>query len=264
MFISYFDESGDDGYPVYSSPLFVLSSLYMAETDWQENFSIVHTFRKALKSKYNFPVKQEFHTKEFVTDKSIYHGLYTHQQRHDILFDFCHCLSAMKIKCISVVIDKSKIRRPKYDVLEKALTYNVQRIENDLNRPGVDSRYIIITDEGRVSKMRSTTRAIQKINFIPSYLYPGSSYRREVKNLIEDPLPKDSSESYFIQMADLVSFVVSLYGKQNLCNPAISFSKRISAVLSSGDEIRLMDVLKPVFNNKASRSNPYGIVFYPK
>lgn len=48
MFISYFDESGDDGYPVYSSELFVLSCLYMHETHWKENLQIVQAFRLLL------------------------------------------------------------------------------------------------------------------------------------------------------------------------------------------------------------------------
>ncbi|WP_204279881.1 hypothetical protein, partial [Serratia marcescens] len=71
-----------------------------------------------------------------------------------------------------------------YDVLKNALTYNVQRIENDLNI-NPDNRFMIITDEGRVSKMRSTTRQIQKINFIPS-MFNYDTYRKEIEKLIED------------------------------------------------------------------------------
>lgn len=263
MFISYFDESGDDGYPVYSSELFVLTSVYMHHSFWKENYSMIHEFRKFLKATYGMPVKQEFHTKEFITDKSYYHGVYTPEQRKEILICFCKMFCTLNIKCISVVIDKKKINRPSYDVLKNALTYNVQRIENDMSRISADARFIIITDEGRVGKMRSTTRSIQKINYIPS-MFNSSGYRKEIKNLIEDPLPKSSDQSYFIQLSDMLSFIISLYAKQNLCNPKIDWGNRIRAVLNYGDEILLMDLLKPQLNTKASRSNEYGIVYYPK
>ncbi len=38
MFISYFDETGDDDYPKYSSELFVLTSIYMYFLDWKSNY----------------------------------------------------------------------------------------------------------------------------------------------------------------------------------------------------------------------------------
>ncbi len=38
MFISYFDEIGDDGYPKYSSELFVLTSIYMYFLYWKSNY----------------------------------------------------------------------------------------------------------------------------------------------------------------------------------------------------------------------------------
>ncbi|MBM3404995.1 MAG: DUF3800 domain-containing protein [Bacteroidetes bacterium] len=263
MYISYFDESGDDGYPVFSSELFVLTSIYMYYTFWKENYNRIHQFRKSLKTNYNIPVKQEFHTKEFITDKSIYHGVYSPAQRKEILIHFCQLLADINIKCISVVIDKNKINRDKYDVMKNALTYNVQRIENDLNRISMGARFIIITDEGRVSKMRSTTRSIQKINYIPS-MWNRGNYRKEIKDLIEDPLPKSSNQSYFIQLSDMISFIVSLYAKQNLCNPKLEWGKRIRSVLNYGDEIQLMNIIKPRMNIKASRSNDFGIVYYPK
>lgn len=53
---------------------------------------------------------------------------------------------------------------------------------------------MIISDEGRVSKMRDTARMLQRINYIPSQ-FNYASYQKEIKTLIEDPLPKNSKES---------------------------------------------------------------------
>lgn len=139
----------------------------------------------------------------------------------------------------------------------------MQRIENDLMSVGEGNKFIIITDDGRVAKMRQTTRAIQKINFIPSK-FDFTSYRKEIRNLIEDPLPKPSSESYFIQCADMISFLVSLYAKRHLCKPAMEWGNRIKTVLNYGDEIALMNIIKSKLNTKASGKNEYGIVYYPK
>jgi hypothetical protein len=263
MFISYFDESGDDGFPNYSSELFVLSSLYMPYFHWQDNYNTVHAFRKFLKASYGMPVKQEFHTKEFIAGKHPYNGQYDFKQRKEILTHFCKMLPTLKVKCISVVIDKTKIKRTAYSVLENALTYNVQRIENDLNKNHKAEKFMIITDEGRVGKMRNVTRKIQQINYIPS-IYNPDPYRKEIKNLIEDPLPKTSDQSHFIQLADVLSFVVSLYAKRNLCEPKIEWAARVKTVLNYGDEVLLMDAIKGALNTRASQSNPYGIVYYPK
>lgn len=262
MFISYFDESGDDGYPVYSSELFVLTSVYLHYTKWKESYAAIHSFRQQLKTRYDFPVKLEFHTKEFITDKDPYHGKYAPEERRSIVFDFCRFVSTLDVKIIVVVIDKKRIRRPKYNVLRNALTYNIQRIENDLRRPEYDGRFMIIADEGRIKKMRETARALQRYNYITSKI-DGVPYRREIERLIEDPLPKSSSESYFIQIADMVSFLVSLFVKQNLSIPKLPWGKRIRSVLSYPDAVALLDILKPRFNLRAS-PNPYGIVYYPK
>ena len=44
MFIAYYDESGDDGYPNYSSPLFVLTSLYLHYLNWKDTFHKIFQF----------------------------------------------------------------------------------------------------------------------------------------------------------------------------------------------------------------------------
>jgi len=263
MIICYFDETGDDGYPQFSSEIFVLSSIYMHDSVWKENYKSLHGFRVLLKNKYGIPVNQEFHTKDFVADKSHFHGKFGHSTRREILFEFCRFVSSLSFKTISVVIDKQKINTPDYDVLGNALTYNVQRIENDLRQNFKNERFLIISDEGRVGKMRSTTRRIQKLNYIPSK-FGGSSYRKEIECLIEDPMPKPSNESYFIQLADMISFIISLYAKQNTTCTKTKWGNRICNVLDYGNEIELMKILRPIMNGEASRDNEFGIVCYPK
>ncbi len=263
MYITYFDETGDDGYPDYSSEIFVLSCFYMNQNHWKTNYEKIYKFRQFVKKEYGLPVKQEFHTTAFITDKNPYHGKFLREVRREILFKYCELLSKFDIRIINVAIDKLKIKRPKYNVLKNALTYAVQRIENDLNYVDKDEKFIIITDEGRVGKMRATTREIQRINYIPS-MYSHVSYRKEIKKLIEDPLSKHSEESYFIQTVDMISFIIHLYVKANLCIPAIPWGKRIQEVLSPGDEMALLNIFRDKINLKASRSNEYGIVYYPK
>jgi hypothetical protein len=136
----------------------------------------------------------------------------------------------------------------------------VQRIENDLNTDP-QNRFMVITDWGRVGKMRKTTRRVQRINFIPSKF--GSTPRRqEIKKLIEDPLPKDSSESYFIQIADMAACIVSLYAVVRYGTGR--FPARIPASVDEAKVRGWMETLIPVLNCKAASDDPFGVKFHPR
>jgi len=107
-------------------------------------------------------------------------------------------------------------------------------------------------------------RQVQKVNFIKSK-FPGSSGQNlPIYHLVEDPLPKDSSESHFIQISDLACQLVSLYVKRNICVPQIGWAKRARKVLAPGDEVLLLDIIKVKLNLEASPNDPYGVVYYPK
>jgi hypothetical protein len=41
MFLAYYDESGDDGFPQTSSQLFVLTAVYQHHLVWKENYERV-------------------------------------------------------------------------------------------------------------------------------------------------------------------------------------------------------------------------------
>ena len=163
---------------------------------------------------------------------------------------------------VNVLINKTNIKKNDYQVLDRALTYSIQRIENSLGNINPEKKFMIITDPGREGKMRKTSRRIQRINFIPSK-YNHEYYRKEIKTLIEDPLPKESKESYFIQISDFVTYIVYLYGLL-----VIGIDKPSNRLHLPGDNKELLtswlDILKGSLNLDASRKNEYGIVCYPE
>ena len=261
-YLAYFDETGDDGMVKYSCDHFVLTCIYMPADRWQANFDAVRAMRRDLRDLFGLHVTEEFHTKQFLTDKNPYRAYgWTQQEKQDILKRYTVALASLDMQCINVIIDKTKVRRDDYPVLENALTYSVQRIEND---SAGKWKYIILSDKGRVGVMSHTVRKIRAFNPIPSMF--GENFRNQpIRNMVEDILEKDSSESYFIQACDFISYFAHLYfvthdqGKTlpnrvaNVIDPA--FVSRVLATLRAGNKINL----------RASRSqHPFGFVIYPK
>lgn len=262
MRIAYYDEAGDDGVPG-SSPVFVLGAMYMHYLQWQGNYQRIGIFRKHLKDKYGFPVKLEIHSKELLLNKNPYrHFGIADDDRMAIIGECCDLIASLDVRIVNVAIIKSRITTSEYPVLDKSLTYSVQRIENDLRvTVNPHERFLIITDHGRVGKMTGTTRRIQCINFIPSK-YAMGSYRQEIRTLLEDPLPKDSKQSHFIQLTDVVSNIVYLYTM--LRTEQGTFPKRMPRAVDDGKVMEWMERLSPVLNTKASSTDQFGVVMYPK
>lgn len=262
MILSYYDEAGDDGYPDTSSQLFVLTCIYFHYLNWQPIYQKIYALRQFLKGTYNFPVRMELHKREFLLNKKPYSALrMPDSQRIEIMDACCSCIASLDLKSISATIIKPNIKKPDYDVLDNAFTYSIQRIENDLNTLDPSSKFMIITDPGRVGKMRKTARRIRKINFIPSK-YSTSTYRKEIQRLIEDPLQKESDESYFIQFCDMISYII--YEHKILELGIGALPRRMPLLIDQAKFTEWMERLKPIFNLKASASDPYGIVCYPK
>jgi hypothetical protein len=263
MHIAYYDEAGDDGFPKYSSPLFVLSCIYFHYLNWRPIFDTILNFRREIKSRYNIPVRMEMHTRDFLLNKKPYGSLrLSEQNRIEIVGLFCDLAANLDLKVINVVIVKPKIKKQDYQILDTAVKYSVQRIENDLNPKNDPSqRFMLITDPGRVGKMTQTTRRIQRINFIPSKFGP-ATYRKEIATLIEDPLPKNSDQSFFIQLADLISYVVYLYSSN--ATGIAGYPNRMGYFVSPETVAGWMERLKPSLNLQASGQNAYGVVFHPK
>lgn len=255
----YFDETGDDGITTKSSQIFILTGLYMNTSKWQENYEKVKKFRAELKKCYGFHANQEMHTKHFLTDKNPYRTYnWTKEQKREILKKFTLMISSLDISVVNVIIDKEKIHTEDYKILENALTYNIQRIENDSSG---NWNFIIITDQGRIAPMRKTARAIRAFNPIHSQF--GGYINQPIKNMVEDILEKNSKESYFIQICDFISYFVHLHYMCAYKNK--SLPNRVANLIDSTFVTRVIATLRVnhILNLKAS-SDKNGYVIYPK
>ena len=259
--IVYFDESGDEGLIKYSSDTFILTSIYLSTDNWQKNFNQMRFLRKELKEKYGFHIKEEMHTKHFLSDKDPYRKYnWSKEQKLEILKAFTLTIADMDLTCINVIIDKNKIKKQDYNILETALKYNIQRIDNDVKGK---ANYIIITDKGRIAPIRKTARAIRAFNPIQSK-YSHSFNNQPISGLIEDMLEKESEESYFIQICDFISYFVHLYYKINFRKEDLP--NRVGKLIDKKFIGSVLATLKEsnTLNLKANKNNRYGLVIYPK
>lgn len=233
----------------------------MPSDKWQQNFEILRGMRKQLKDEFGLHTTEEFHTKQFLTNKNPYRDRgWSKEDKQEMIKRYTIALASLDMQCMNVIIDKTVVKSPTYPVLENALTYSIQRIENDSKGQW---KYIILSDRGRVGVMSHTARKIRAFNPIPSMF--GMDYRNQpIKNMIEDILEKDSKESYFIQATDFISYFAHLYylthdKKQPLPNRVASiidpaFVGSVFATLRQGEKINL----------RASIRHPFGFVIYPK
>lgn len=262
--IVYMDESGDSGKDNNSkdgSPYFILTSIAMNANDWQNNFNQYKNFKRFLKDKYGWHVTEEMHTKDFLYDHNPYRKYgWDSQTRKSLLNDYIACFTNLSFETVNVIIDKSIIKNASYRVLENAVKYNIQRIDNTYRDKW---NYIIISDTGRVKEMRKIARSICAYNQVPVESL-SQTENMPIKNMIEDILEKDSSDSFFVQIADCISYMVNLYYKVHIKNEDLP--GRVGCVLDKNDIVKIMDYFEKrnILNTKASNKNKYGLVIYPK
>ena len=232
----------------------------MPSESWNENYKKIKEFRGTWREKYGIHVTEEMHTKQFLADKDPFRKYcWSLEQKQQMLKEFTLLIASLDIMIINTIIDKTKITTEEYNVLENALTYSIQRIEND---SAGNWNYIIISDKGRISPMRKTARAIRAYNPIHSQF--GGMINKPIKYLLEDVLEKDSKESYYIQICDFISYFVHLYYTVRYLKKEMP--NRISKLIDYRFVGSVMATLREagVINLKANNSNEYGLVIYPK
>jgi Protein of unknown function (DUF3800) len=207
----YVDES-------YDARKFCLSAISIRYSDWHESFELVRDNRRALKKQHGLYIRREIHARDLVSgrgniadrvirkyDRSrIFHGLLkiVASLPHAWLFNVCLDIN------------------PSEDTEIKAWDRLLNRIERTMREaerrlgipiPYLRPRAMIFADEGKATQITRAFRKRAVYNPIPSRhgRWPeGATRNIPLERIVEDPIFRQSHQSFFIQLADCAAFAL--------------------------------------------------------
>lgn len=261
MYLIYTDESGDAGIKKRGgTPFFVISGIIIHESYWNEVFQGIVNLRRLWHVWHKTPQRIPLHATDIVNGHGDYHhsqyGLTT-TDRLDIYKDALEYLAGLtgKIHILNVFIRKNNIIKTDLDVFEWAWKFFIQRINNTLDAGGylgTEKNYaMLITDRTHDDHLRKLLRQMRAFNYIKSKRPSGPQYYNSlVTRVLDDPVPRDSKHSYFVQMADLVAFALA---RRDFPRPNLAAYKFET----------YFDILDPVLLKAANPSDPHGVYYWP-
>jgi hypothetical protein len=110
------------------------------------------------------------------------------------------------VTVFAVCINKDKIEAAHVDPRARAWQYTIQRFER-FGR-SVKANIHVLPDEGHGHFIRKKLREMRRFNQVQS-AFGDKTLSREADNIVEDSSDRVSSESYFIQSADLIAYAAA-------------------------------------------------------
>lgn len=204
MLLTYVDESGDAG--AAGSRTYSLGAVMVDATAWPSVFDDLIDFRRFLRQKFGIPVRAEIKANYLLRNGGPFRPLgLSEQARFAIYRAHLRMQAKLGLQAFGVVIDKPELatHRPGLDPRDVGWEYLLQRLERYTTKNGVET--LLVHDEGDVLRVRRLTRKARRAGTAGSAF--GTGYlRRPAVRIIDDPVPRDSRQSYFLQHADLNAY----------------------------------------------------------
>lgn len=204
MFIGYVDDSGNTGIP--GSRTYTLGCVLVGGGAWLGTLDGLVAFRRTLKATYGIPVTAELKANYLIRNKGLLYRLGLSEQERQNVYRECMAIQhTLRIKTFAVVIDKNKLatKKPGVNPREVAWEFLIQRLgatSDRLKRP-----VMIIHDHGDARTVRTIARKARRAGTAGSHFGTGQ-LKRPARWLLDDPVPRDSRSSLFIQLADLNAY----------------------------------------------------------
>jgi len=232
------------------------------ELRWKETLDDLVRFRYWIKHKYRVYLEEELHAADLITKPESLPKSLQRLKKHERLAIVRHHADQLarlgNIRLINVYVDKETLGNDEDSnmVFQRAWYALFQRFENTMLRrnfpgpPNEQERGIIFPDNTDAKRLRQHLSDMRLRNTL--WIKKSDGYHSRIDEpirlLIEDPVCRESRESYFIQAADCAIFLF----KQHI-DPS-SFMKK------HGGNAYFRTRLKPVLCTQASKSDPFGVV----
>lgn len=209
MYFAYVDESGDAG--ASGSRTYTLGCILLASSTWPGAFDEVIDFRRFLRSHFGLPVRAEIKANHLLRNGGAFRPLaLSESARFGVYRLHLRLQAKLGLQSFAVVIGKPALARikPSTDPRDVAWEYLLQRLERFTTKN--DTEVLLVHDEGDEARVRRLARKARRAGSAGSAFGTGS-LRRPATRVLDDPVPRDSTQSYFLQMADLNAYAAFRY-----------------------------------------------------
>lgn len=239
MHLFYIDDSGDG-----ISNLDVFSALAIPVDQWQESFNKIKAFRRQKKQDFGLYVTKEWHAWKFISGRGrIANRIITKSMRASLFRD-----------CLELItqLPGARLFNACFPTRQKATAFEwlCNRINRTLESWG--SYGLLICDEGNEITYTKLLRKMGVFNPIPSnvgrWSDTGSLTRNiPIDRIIEDPIFKQSDQSFFIQLVDFAAYAL------------LRWTHPIPSKTKYGLDKAFL-ILDPILAREARPRDPFGII----
>ena len=209
MYFCYVDESGDCGMHDPSRPektgssFFILVGLVVAANKWKISLETMKAFRKKIAREAYLPYHVEFHCAEMIDPHKIKEFTsISVSDRWKIMEEYAETIGQNNaFKLITVVIDKTKSKLKPEEYLKESVTKLYQAFDEFLR--ATSSNGILFFDRANESHITTHVRKMLGTGASGDTI---SGVR--IGWVIEDPIFRISSDSIFIQSADVAAYTL--------------------------------------------------------
>lgn len=204
MHFAYIDESGDSG--MGGSRTFALGCVLVDGDVWPDRFDRLIDFRRHLRDLYGIPVRAEIKANHLLRNGGAFRPLgLSETARYGVYRQCMRLHPKLGFKTFAIVVDKATAAasypgRPVDDVAWERLLQRLERFATYGNEV-----VLVVHDEGNALAIRKLARKSRRAGSAGS-MGGGGVLRRPFNRLLDDPVARDSKQSYFLQLADLAAY----------------------------------------------------------
>lgn len=207
MYLAYVDESGDDGTKNGASKSYALGCVMIDGAEWTSAFDQMIAFRRSLRDRFGIPVRAELKANYLLRNGGpLRRRPLSEQARFKLYRSLLRVQPKLGVTTFAVVVDKAaavekfQTARPPSDV---AWEYLLQRLERRATKE--ETEIMVVHDEGDALTVRKRARRARRAGTAGSQLGTGI-LEVPFERLLDDPVPRNSEQSYFLQLADLNAY----------------------------------------------------------
>lgn len=248
--MAYADESGDTGRAKGSSLTYSVGCVLVDVDDWPDAFNGLLEFRRRIRDTYRVPMRAEIKATTLVGGGGPLRPLNLSPSERSLIYR-AHLreMHQLKLRAFAVVIDKRSPDLDGVNIGELAWTTLLERLErvSFYEKTG----FSLTHDEGEDLLIRKVARKARR-RITAGSAYGTGSLTLKAKHLVDDPVPRRSDTSYFVQLADLVAYA----GFRTLIVPG----KNVAAVVPQFMWRQLGDAVHKPVNSLRSGQEPGVLV----